>query len=84
MIVSECCKTKIRNGFCTKCGNATAEMILCHECLGEGKVDVIDYNRVHGRTITPPYKTVICDNCNGEGYVYVDPEDLEDLEEEEE
>lgn len=68
VIYSDCCLAKWEKGICSKCLQPALPMAECDECMGTGMVDIIDYKRVHGYTITPPYKTVRCDKCNGVGY----------------
>lgn len=43
----------------------------CSECNGLGTVDIIDRSRINSTTIDIPYKSVICEVCEGEGKVEV-------------
>lgn|GEM_PF-4995548 len=47
----------------------TLEWIICPKCKGMKRYDVLDTHAINSQTITPPYKSVECDLCNGEGEI---------------
>jgi len=53
----------------------------CEACGGEGGHAVLDYSRINTATIDPPYRDVVCEECEGEGVVEIEdePVELEDL-----
>jgi len=43
--------------------------IDCADCNGEGRVEEIDWWKVHSATIDIPYKYVKCEKCDGTGVI---------------
>lgn len=71
--ISDCCSAPVdEENICMKCNDKCNLIKECPECLGEGKVDVIDERRVHWDTITPPYKTIDCPKCMGNGFIIIE------------
>jgi len=54
----------------------------CSYCGGEGGWVVIDQGRVNTATIDPPYRDVVCPECEGDGQIEIEDDaiELEDLE----
>lgn len=73
-IVSDCCSAPILEDsiFCNNCGEPCRGIKECETCGGTGKVDILDERRVNSTTISPPYKTIICPDCDGEGFCEVE------------
>lgn len=73
-IVSSCCGAPIYDDddICSDCGEHCSGIQDCELCGGTGNVDIVDYDRVTGKTISPPYKTIKCPECNGEGFNEID------------
>ena len=42
---------------------------VCPQCDGIGKIDILDQSKINPTTISPPYKSVTCESCNGIGYI---------------
>ena len=55
--------------YCPECREFVGGCVVCDVCGGEGIVDELDYSKINGQTITPPYHKVKCENCNGEGRI---------------
>jgi DnaJ-class molecular chaperone len=68
---SNCCGAPVYDDtdICSECKEHCSVIYTCPECFGNGKVDILDQSRINSQTISPPYKTVVCENCNGEGYI---------------
>ena len=68
---SDCCGAPVYSdiGICSDCKEHCNIQRTCPECNGTGKVDELDTKKVTTRTTTPPYHKVICDECEGEGFI---------------
>lgn len=73
---SACCGASIYpdSDICSSCGERCTAEGYCSNCEGTGKIDVVDQSRVTSRTISPPYITIDCEDCEGEGVVVVEIE----------
>ena len=66
--------------YCASCSRYKGKIVLREDCdcytkpcpdCECGEIEVIDQDRVRESTITPPYKIVTCETCNGEGEIEV-------------
>ena len=69
---SNCCGADVYDDsdICSDCKEHCGVMTRCPECE-DGYREVMDTDNINSRTITPPYKTVICEFCEGEGEIEV-------------
>lgn len=70
-IWSVCCSAPIYpdTDICSGCGEHCAADTFCTDCEGTGEQEILDQSKINCRTISPPYKTVKCETCKGEGIV---------------
>jgi len=71
MKISYCCGAIIYpdTDICSDCKEHCSA--VCPDCNGEGYIDEIDYKRVNSTSIDVPYKLVICQFCDGQGFIEV-------------
>jgi len=69
--ISDCCGAKVEldSDICSDCGEHCGVLELCEVCNGEGTVDVLDTSKSMEMRINPPIKTIVCPQCDGEGYI---------------